>query len=901
MLRFEVPRSAAPRQPHPGPAGADRAGRPTRALALIAALEALEADIALTKDVSGGRAGARPPRRASSATTSRSCCAPTIPGYVYFLEIRGRGVFLRASPIDVSTIVREVLLDRMTAHGADLGDADRRRLVRLRPRPARRPPRARSCGSTRSSTTRARRSSTCRAACPTRGRREFVGGGGARGRRDPEADARPRLRAVHELRQPARGAPARVEPSSSIRSSCRAPRRARRCCATSRPRRNAVLLATSSFWQGVDVVGEALSCVIIDKLPFASPGDPITAARIEAIDARGGSAFGEYQIPLASWRSAGARPPAPPPPGPRRAGGPRSAAAHDGLRPAVPGVAAAGAGHPRARRHRAFLRAAGLTPAFLRPLGAAVLGEVALLGFLNRVRRRHVLDRLEPSRRVAGNACEASSGPFPRGSRRRSDDCSRPASPATSSLSFSWIASPSRFCVRCTRNTIRKVTMVVPVLMTSCQVSDQRNSGPVTAQTTIGAERHAEAPAAAGPVRDRRPRPGQPTPSRPVCRPLVFVLVIDMFPRSRIIRRAGWLRPAGAAGPVRLRCRLSTVATVTRGLRSAFTRKHGGCDERIDPPGVDAESARSGPGRGSFTALAQTGQVKGKVVDAKKAGREGARSPSRPPTAWAGSSTSRPTRRGNTSRSACRPGNTSITATKDGLTDMQEQRISLDAAEVNFTLRAASRGGDMSAGRAQEGRGQERRDQGAFEGAWRSATRASTTRRSRSSTRSSRPCRSASSATPTSATLQLQKKDYDAAESDLQEGDRARTRTPPRPTTAWPTSTTRRRSSTRRPRPALRRRSSAPRRRAAPARRRSSTRASSRGTPSKIPEAKKAFEEAVKLDPKLAEAHYWLGHGQPERGQDARGGEVVRGLPEARRRPGKYAEQAKGILAQIKK
>ena len=62
---------------------------------------------------------------------------------------------------------------------------------------------------------------------------------------------------------------------------------------------NAVLLATSSFWQGVDVVGEALSCVIIDKLPFASPGDPITAARIEAIGARGGSAFGEYQVPLA--------------------------------------------------------------------------------------------------------------------------------------------------------------------------------------------------------------------------------------------------------------------------------------------------------------------------------------------------------------------------------------------------------------------------------------------------------------------------------------------------------------------------------------------------------------------------------------------------------------------------
>ena len=62
---------------------------------------------------------------------------------------------------------------------------------------------------------------------------------------------------------------------------------------------HAVLLATSSFWQGVDVVGEALSCVIIDKLPFASPGDPVTAARIDAINARGGDAFADYQVPLA--------------------------------------------------------------------------------------------------------------------------------------------------------------------------------------------------------------------------------------------------------------------------------------------------------------------------------------------------------------------------------------------------------------------------------------------------------------------------------------------------------------------------------------------------------------------------------------------------------------------------
>src|SRR5207247_8870878 len=61
----------------------------------------------------------------------------------------------------------------------------------------------------------------------------------------------------------------------------------------------AVLFATASFWQGVDVVGEQLSCVIIDKLPFASTGDPVVAARIDRLRNRGNNPFGEYQVPVA--------------------------------------------------------------------------------------------------------------------------------------------------------------------------------------------------------------------------------------------------------------------------------------------------------------------------------------------------------------------------------------------------------------------------------------------------------------------------------------------------------------------------------------------------------------------------------------------------------------------------
>jgi ATP-dependent DNA helicase DinG len=62
---------------------------------------------------------------------------------------------------------------------------------------------------------------------------------------------------------------------------------------------NAVLFGTASFWQGVDVQGEALSCVIIDRLPFAVPSDPVVQARMKAIEENGGKPFFDYQVPEA--------------------------------------------------------------------------------------------------------------------------------------------------------------------------------------------------------------------------------------------------------------------------------------------------------------------------------------------------------------------------------------------------------------------------------------------------------------------------------------------------------------------------------------------------------------------------------------------------------------------------
>jgi ATP-dependent DNA helicase DinG len=219
------------------------------------------------------------------------------PEYVYFVEFRGRAVFLRASPIDVSKIVRELLLDRMRAtvltsatlavdgtfdyirdrlgiqHAEELRlpsefDFTSQAILYLPPRmpDPRAPDFAMAAG---------------REVIEILRRTE--------GRAFVLFTSYATLRDVQAIAEMAIDYPIFVQGT--------APRS--QLLKQFRETPHAVLLATSSFWQGVDVIGDALSCVIIDKLPFASPADPITAARIDAIRARGGDPFGEYQIPLA--------------------------------------------------------------------------------------------------------------------------------------------------------------------------------------------------------------------------------------------------------------------------------------------------------------------------------------------------------------------------------------------------------------------------------------------------------------------------------------------------------------------------------------------------------------------------------------------------------------------------
>ena len=219
------------------------------------------------------------------------------PEFVYFLVVRRNGVLLKASPVDVSAIVRDLLLDRLdgsiltsaTLTVDDSFDYVRKRLgvdggheLRLASEfdfreqavlyLPRRMPDPRTAHFSAAVT-----HELLRIFHVTKGRAFVL------------FTSYANLREVKALLEPELDYPLLVQGSTPRSVLLR----------EFRMTPNAVLLATSSFWQGVDVVGDALSCVVIDKLPFVPPGDPITAARIEAIKTSGGNGFVDYQVPLA--------------------------------------------------------------------------------------------------------------------------------------------------------------------------------------------------------------------------------------------------------------------------------------------------------------------------------------------------------------------------------------------------------------------------------------------------------------------------------------------------------------------------------------------------------------------------------------------------------------------------
>jgi len=274
---------------------------------LAGALDGLEAVFALAAAAPAERGGegARPGEDATSiarragdlARELRFLMAAADAGYVYFLEVRGRTVALRAAPIDVSRIVRDLIAGERRAavltsatltvdggfdyvrtrlgldHAAEVRvpsefDYATQALLYL----PRRMPLPRDARYAEAVAWETRQLLQC-----------------SRGRAFVLFTSYATMRAVVRLLELELDYPVLVQGT--------APRSV--LLEEFRRTPHAVLFATSSFWQGVDVQGDQLSAVIIDKLPFASPGDPIVAARIEALNAEGGSAFDSYQVPLA--------------------------------------------------------------------------------------------------------------------------------------------------------------------------------------------------------------------------------------------------------------------------------------------------------------------------------------------------------------------------------------------------------------------------------------------------------------------------------------------------------------------------------------------------------------------------------------------------------------------------
>ncbi|HEX6184438.1 MAG TPA: ATP-dependent DNA helicase [Pyrinomonadaceae bacterium] len=232
--------------------------------------------------------------------------------YVYWVERRGRGTFLRASPIDVSTLLQDKLFDRVETvvlTSATLASAGSFDFIKQRLGLA--PSDEDEDGAVESREEKTdelvassgynyeeqavlylppRMPDPRNPGWIERAAEEVIGLlNVSRGRAFVLSTSLSGMRALYERVAPRVEFPCFVQGSMAKAG----------LLDKFRTTPHAVLFATASFWQGVDVRGEQLSCVIIDKLPFAVPTDPVVAARQRFIEEQGGSSFYEYSVPQA--------------------------------------------------------------------------------------------------------------------------------------------------------------------------------------------------------------------------------------------------------------------------------------------------------------------------------------------------------------------------------------------------------------------------------------------------------------------------------------------------------------------------------------------------------------------------------------------------------------------------
>ncbi len=226
-------------------------------------------------------------------------CTQSEKNYVYWLEKRGRGMFLRASPIDVSGLLQDKLFDKtetVVLTSATLSTNGKFNFIKDRL----------GLDDSKTATLLAPSSFNYEKqaiiyipkAMPDPRTPEFTQHAAneiikllqiSNGRAFVLSTSNFGMNALYELVSMRVNYPCLVQGSMSKAG----------LLDRFRKTSNAVLFATSSFWQGVDVRGEQLSCVIIDKLPFAVPSDPIVAARTKFIDDNGGKSFFDYSVPQA--------------------------------------------------------------------------------------------------------------------------------------------------------------------------------------------------------------------------------------------------------------------------------------------------------------------------------------------------------------------------------------------------------------------------------------------------------------------------------------------------------------------------------------------------------------------------------------------------------------------------